>query len=304
MRVISPGFCRAIKRTEAVDINERVATDNTCPEASVCIIAASKQFTVFNRNIVQSGSARKLTGNHTRLFHGIDVSLGKTHIVNPAIAVKLLDKAVPESFDGMTTAIILTNKRVGFVANRTGQVTGINIDTLAIITIKRTGRITPDFFQHAAISHLNPALMIRRWRSTNYPQARGGTQPDSGFGQLAVAGCPVPCFFLRLRMVLVVPVHGFFCSQCSETAAKPAGNCTEVRPPPDAGNNIRRQTGTNTGHLGCQLSTLQQGVAAFFRRVSTERGKLHLYGARGIIRMECFEERDNTDSYADPGTLA
>ena len=171
MRVISSGFCRAIKRTEAVDINERVSTDNTCPEASGCIIAVSKQFTVFNRNIVQSGSARKLADNHTGLFRGNNISLSKTHIVNPAIVVKLLDKAVPESFDGMTTAIILTNKRVGFAANRTGQITGINIDTLAIITIERMGMITPDFCQHAAISHLNPALMIRRWRSTNYPQA-------------------------------------------------------------------------------------------------------------------------------------
>ena len=82
---------------------------------------------MFNLNIAQSAMAKKLTGNHTSLLTGNNVSPGKTHIVNPAIAIKLLDKAVPEFINTVATAVILTNERVGFVADRFGQATGIDI---------------------------------------------------------------------------------------------------------------------------------------------------------------------------------
>ena len=181
-RLSFASFCRTIKRSETVNIDGRVFTDNTCPEAGGCIIAVSNHFTVFNPDISQSGSARKLTGNQTSLLAGIDFSPGNSHINNPAIAIKLLDKAVPEFINRVTTTIVLTNKRLGFAADRTGQVTGIDISMLAITTIERVGRIATDFIQHAAVIHLDPLPMIRNRRSTTPPQARSGTQPDSCFG--------------------------------------------------------------------------------------------------------------------------
>ena len=206
IRLSACGLYRAIKRAET--INEGVFPDDTCPQAGRRTFAVSANFTVFEHNIDQSGIARQLTGNHTRLLTSNNIRPGKAHIGNPAIAIKLLDKTVSEVVNGVTAAIVLTNKRLGFAADRTGHVTGININKLTIATIARVGRVTTDFVQHATITHFNPVLLLKGWRSTNHPQARSGTKPNSRFRQLGrlTAGCPVRLFFPRLSRILVVPL--------------------------------------------------------------------------------------------------
>ncbi len=53
---------------------------------------------------------------------------------------------------------------------------GLPVDVVSCI-----GWVATDFVQHAAVIHLDPLPMIRNRGSTNHPQARSGTQPDSCF---------------------------------------------------------------------------------------------------------------------------
>ena len=302
-RVASCSFCRAIKRTETV--NERATINNTRPNAGWCICIVSNNGAVFNDNIAQNCYIEKITGNHTGPLPGRNISPGKPRIVNSPVVAKPLDKAVPEFINGLTTTVVFTNKWVGCVADRTGQVTSIDIGKLAIMAVQRIGRIATDFAQSFGICYLDPSygFTVRCRYRTGSGQAGQGTQPNSCSGQPGrLMACPVPLFFPGWRLVLVVPAGDVICSQRREIAAKPTGNCQEVRRPPDTGNNSRRQTDVNTDHPGRQLGTLQYGVIVYFRRIGAECRRLHLYGTRRIIRMEYFEKRDNASGYADSGT--